>query len=995
MPSARCEPHAAPACAERAHAHHVWVDGPGEAARGLRRALGGRSWKIRGRSRLIRCAGAILSDEGQPKEAGIDPEQGDSDGSPRFSAGRSLRPDREPLFTLVQPSVRSGEVSAAPVPRYEILEEIGRGGMGVVFRALQIDLGREVAIKRVKGAHPEVRAKFVAESRISGRLDHPGIVPVHDLILTQEDAALVMKLVRGTSWKALLRPARESDRRDLDFHLGVLMSVSNAVAFAHSKGLAHCDLKPANVMVGEFGEVLVADWGLALDISDDEPHRSAAPHRSMLDAPSGTPAYWAPELARGDGKSVGPWTDVYLLGSILHEIATGAPPHRARSVRAAIVAALRSRTPRFGPDVPAGLQDLCARAMARSPADRFPTVAAFQQALRAFLSHRESLTISRAASATLERAIAEAEATSAEALDNAQRVRIYSDFGEAATGFRQARVLWPESAEAAQGERRASMAAAKLALENGDLGFADVHVARLDPAAPDVAALIARIERAKVERQRAARTARRLRRGLAAAVGAVVVSLSVGLLATFLEHRRSEAARALATSRLADIRRLADVKQLADYTAEADALWPALPERVDAMQAWLVKARTLADHRDGNRAYLEHLRRNAVERAPAFRFATAAEQWEHDTLAALVEGLEAFTARTIPDVERRVEFARQVRRKTLEEPRAAWERALASIADPGECPAYGGLKLAPQLGLVPLGRDPASGLWEFAHLASGEVPARGADGRLRPTEATGVVLVLLPGGTFRMGTMPPDKEHLEGSPNVDASARSPERPAHAVTLAPFFMGKHELTQGQWLRVAGVNPSAYPGGTELGGRRHTLLHPVEQISWRDASRMLARLGLQLSTEAQWEYAARGGTTSVYWSGQEKASLQGAANLADRYCKEHGGPGSWQFEMWLDDGYVTHAPVGTYRANGFGLHDVAGNVWEFVQDHYGSYELPVRPGDGERQVPGDTPRVFRGGGFRSNAVHARSGDRYSLYAPDFVGFDVGVRAARAVE
>jgi formylglycine-generating enzyme required for sulfatase activity len=217
-----------------------------------------------------------------------------------------------------------------------------------------------------------------------------------------------------------------------------------------------------------------------------------------------------------------------------------------------------------------------------------------------------------------------------------------------------------------------------------------------------------------------------------------------------------------------------------------------------------------------------------------------------------------------------------------------------------------------------------------------------------------------------------------------------------VTLAPFFMGKHEVTQAQWLRISGVNPSAYPGGVELGGRRHTLLHPVEQISWKDANRMLWRLGLKLSTEAQWEYAARGGTTSVYWSGDAKESLQGAANLADRYCKENGGPGSWLFEMWLDDGYVTHAPVGAYRANGFGLHDMAGNVWEFVQDHYGSYALPVRPGDGERQVPGgDTPRVFRGGGFRSNVVHARSGDRYSLYAPDFVGFDVGVRAARAVD
>ena len=94
-------------------------------------------------------------------------------------------------------------------------------------------------------------------------------------------------------------------------------------------------------------------------------------------------------------------------------------------------------------------------------------------------------------------------------------------------------------------------------------------------------------------------------------------------------------------------------------------------------------------------------------------------------------------------------------------------------------------------------------------------------------------------------------------------------------------------------------------------------------------------------------------------------------------------------------MVHAPVGSYRPNAFGLHDTLGNVWEFVQDRYGGYDLPVSPGDGERQAPADAPRVFRGGGFRSNAVHARSADRYGLYAPDYQGFDLGVRAARALE
>jgi formylglycine-generating enzyme required for sulfatase activity len=296
---------------------------------------------------------------------------------------------------------------------------------------------------------------------------------------------------------------------------------------------------------------------------------------------------------------------------------------------------------------------------------------------------------------------------------------------------------------------------------------------------------------------------------------------------------------------------------------------------------------------------------------------------------------------------------------------------------------------------VPIGTDPRSGLWEFAHLASGEVAERNADGELVLKESTGIVLVLLPGGTFSMGTRAPDPAHRLGTPNTDPAARSSEGPVHEVRLEPFFLAKHEMTQGQWLRATGTNPSAYPAGAEIGGRKHTLLHPVEQIKWADARRVLGRLGLALPTEAQWEYAARGGTTTVYWSGDWKDSLAGAVNIADRYCKQNGGPGSWLFELWIDDGYVVHAPVGTYKKNPFGLHEVTGNVWEWVEDHYGGYDLPVRPGTGERLVPRDTPRVFRGGGFRANAVHVRSGDRYTLYAPDYSGFDVGARAARPVE
>ncbi|MBI3270947.1 MAG: SUMF1/EgtB/PvdO family nonheme iron enzyme [Planctomycetes bacterium] len=957
-----------------------------------------------------------------------DPEDGAAsfplpvDGSPaNLATAQTLRPGADPPLTLrpevpatlppspstvghVPPTVGAGGGPAATPaggdaqPAYEILGELGRGGMGVVYRVFQNDLRREVAMKVLGDANPEVREKFVAESRVGGQLEHPGIVPVYGLLTTGDgEVALLMKLVRGKSWSDLLHASDPSEARDLDFHLEVLLHVSNAVAFAHSKGLSHNDLKPANVMVGEFGEALVADWGLAVDMRDEPSPNSVAPHKSTIASPAGTPAYWPPELARGDGRAIGPWTDVYLLGSILYELANGRPPYGGKDVLTAIRAATSDTPPPFDPTAPGGLVEICRRAMAPAPRDRFANVPAFRDALRAFLKNRESLRLAREAAVTLERAIAGAAApeNEDEGRASAARAVVYADFAEAAHGFRQAILLWADNREALEGERRACLLLAELALRNGDLGLAEAQLSRLDKTKPEVAGLLGRVHAAAEERKRAARSARALRRGLAASLAAIVLGLTTALVIIRAAQRRAEENHQLATERLANIRRLSDVQLLSERTAEAEELWPALPDNVAAMEAWVREARALAGRLAGHRAYLEQLRTGATRSPAGFRFATSEEQWEHDTLAALVTGLERLAGSTIRDVEQRIAFAQDVRRLTLEEPRKAWEEGVRSIADRAECPAYGGLRLAPQLGLIPLGKDHASGLWEFAHLASGEPARRGADGRLELTEGTGVVLVLLPGGTFAMGARPPDAQHPPGSANVDPEARPSEGPVHDLTLAPFFLAKHELTQGQWVRAVGKNPSAYPAGVEIGGHRHTLLHPVELIDWVEAKRAMSRLALCLPTEAQWEYAARGGTTTAYFTGADKESLAGSVNLADRYCKENGGPGSWQFELWLNDGFVVHAPVGSYRPNAFGLHELVGNVWEWVEDPYGGYDLPVRPGDGLRQGTADTPRVFRGGGFRSNAVHARSADRYTLYAPGYRGFDVGVRAARGVQ
>jgi formylglycine-generating enzyme required for sulfatase activity len=213
------------------------------------------------------------------------------------------------------------------------------------------------------------------------------------------------------------------------------------------------------------------------------------------------------------------------------------------------------------------------------------------------------------------------------------------------------------------------------------------------------------------------------------------------------------------------------------------------------------------------------------------------------------------------------------------------------------------------------------------------------------------------------------------------------------------MSKYEMTQAQWTRLVGHNPSRYVPGSIFGDHAFVLdaaavnlLNPVEQVSWDDCETWMGRLGFVIPTEAQWEYAARGGTTTPRWTGATIALAQ-AANLADAFCKQSGGPLGWVYESW-SDGFAVHAPVGSLAPNPFGLHDVLGNVWEWCRDGLGSYELPPRPGDGLRPPRPDGHHAYRGGSFTVHASHTRSAFRYGL-APGFRHFNLGIRPARRLD
>ncbi|MFT7671322.1 MAG: serine/threonine protein kinase/formylglycine-generating enzyme required for sulfatase activity [Planctomycetota bacterium] len=317
-----------------------------------------------------------------------------------------------------------------------------------------------------------------------------------------------------------------------------------------------------------------------------------------------------------------------------------------------------------------------------------------------------------------------------------------------------------------------------------------------------------------------------------------------------------------------------------------------------------------------------------------------------------------------------------------------WQEALPSINR-----AYPRLALRAQAGLVPIGPDPTTGLWEFWDVVSGSEPLRDLDGVLQIGESSGLVFVLLQGGMFWMGSQSEDS----AGQNYDPSPEDFEDPVHQVGLSPFMMSKYEMSQAQWLRLTGFNRTAddpssqWQSSWSANGKVGNRLHPVANITWTESNLVMERWGWQLPTEAQWEFSCRAGTSSVYWSGDNVEDLRGVANVADNYAHTHGAK-SWIFDANLDDGYTKTAEVTALRPNAFGLHNMHGNVYEWCSDGLVKY-VPIPQMDPTVEVGGEMSHVFRGGGFSTPAASARSSDREGRPQAFSIDF-LGVRPSRAI-
>ncbi len=861
--------------------------------------------------------------------------------------------------------------------RYRRGVEIGRGSMGRVFSAWDDELARVLALKVLHtnvGTDPphapmDRVLRFVREAQITSQLDHPGIVPVHELGIDEDGRPFfAMKLVRGQDLRSVFELTwTGKDGWTLVRALGVLLKVCEAMGYAHAKGIVHRDLKPTNIMVGRFGEVFVMDWGVA-HVEEDtlhprEPERTAFIHaarRSAADDATltedgtilGTAAYMSPEQAMGNLLLLGARTDVYAVGTLLYHLLAKLPPYvnESSSKRTLdVLERLRAGPPeplaRTAPDAPPELVSICERAMARMPLERYPGMKELAEDLQAYLEGRVVRAHRTGVRAEFKKWIRRNRTSAALAglgvlialgaglalsrwrgdraqLDLLQRLR------EPSSLIEQFDYLWPAS-RGHIGKIREWLTAAEGVLQQRDTYRAQLQDLRAQALPEDHDAPEERRARA------------------------------------FEEFRIATAKKTIAYFE----RERARLQQSGGTTFEGldlagvESELVLFPSRMNEIQ--------------------EQLR--GLGRA-SWTFATADDDLLHDRLARIDRELDELSGPTEP--RPRVEIARRVLaafdRAEHSMPAgvdAAWEECSRRIRDPAVCPIYSGLRLSPQEYLVPLGPDPNSRLWEFAHMLTGEIPIRGSDGFLQLDDASAVVLVLVPAGSFYRGSQNLDKN----LPNYDPYSQRIEQPVFGIQIHAFFLSKYELTVAQWERLTGRDKAK-----ELGWPPDSNMIPAMGMTWEDGIAVLRCVGLDLPSEAQWEYAARAGTTSPWWTGPNESDLPHAENLGEAPLESRAQPAIEDFRSAGPDDWIGPAPIGHFLENPFGLHDVLGNAAEFTRDvGYVAYMARnILIGTGESFPATDHQRRARGGSYSSDPRDARCASRH-LMTRDEPAWEVGLR------
>jgi eukaryotic-like serine/threonine-protein kinase len=389
----------------------------------------------------------------------------------------------------------AGLMSERHDARISVESTLGEGGMAIVHLAVQRSLGRKVAVKTLRpGQHsPQSAARLLREAWTTGAVEHPNVVPVHDVSV---DAAgmpiIVLKRIEGRGWDTLMFDAAavgdlRGARDLLEWNLRVLLAVCAALSAAHARGIVHRDVKPENVMIGAYGEVYLVDWGIAVSVAEDPSGRFMLAREATEMA--GTPVYMAPEMLGGPDPRIDARTDVYLLGAVLFHVLAGRAPHDHENFRDVLKSVIASDC-RPPAEAPEELAQVCRRAMHVSPDERYPSVDRFRHAIEEFLRHRGSLLLTAEADANVDELAALLGAA-----DGAERARAYGRYGAARFGFLEALRAWPDNPVAHDKLVAAATRMVDYELSQGAPEAAEALLADLDTPLPELVARVALLKK--------------------------------------------------------------------------------------------------------------------------------------------------------------------------------------------------------------------------------------------------------------------------------------------------------------------------------------------------------------------------------------------------------------------------------------------------------------------------------------------------------------------
>lgn len=783
---------------------------------------------------------------------------------------------------------------------YRLLEQIGEGGMGVVYLAEQREpVRRRVAVKIMRPGLDSARflARFEAERQALALMEHSCIARVFDAGSTETGHPfLAMEYVKGVPITSYC----DTSKLGLKGRIQLFLLVCSAVQHAHTKGVMHRDLKPSNILVSDQEGVptpKVIDFGLAKALDHRLVDATVFTEQGQI---LGTLEYMSPEQAGGGGLDVDMRTDIYSLGVVLYQLLTGTLPLARKDI------------------VDLGWDEV--RRLIREGELQKPStrVTGLGEEARALATDR-GLSPSE-----LRRNLrGELDWVVMKALDK-NRIRRYTTVAEFAADLERYIRNEPVS------------------------------------AGPPSAAYILR---KTLQRHRA------LVAGGAVVAAAIGAGVAVALNQAILKEQAIQAyqgQRQVLESLQVKYRQFSVKAQLFKHQERYRRIRDESPQSIEALGAWIEGF----DKWVGSVPDLSFDREALVLGGERSSEAGSPDDLERDFLLAeldeVLEDLQLISNGHRSRVLSALDWAKKVESETCGAYAEQWRVCKSEVAGQKD---FAGLDLKPQVGLVPLGADPKTGLQEFWFMRSGDRPQRGADGRYEIEGKTGMIFVLLPGGSFTMGD-------AVGLPN--------ERPPHQVRLGPFFLSKYEMTQAQWARWTGQNPSRWQWPTR----------PVASVSFEEAMRELQWRGLTLPTEAQWEFACRAGAATRWFYGNQRESLLGEngeslVNIASGVIPE---AKSWP---GYSDPYEIYAPVGVFPANAFGLHEMHGNVAEICRGPAVDSYQQARHATEDGLLAGDSTQVVqRGGSWYKPAEDARCAYRIYIGLTEHMD-TTGVRPARAID